>query len=126
MKGKNFFCKNKHHIGVVQVPSFHLSARSFSFFRAFFLHFCGEPFYGSPDTILRTIPYEMSHSSASVTCQRYLSISHEGERRTNNIEIILIGRFVDNDRRPHYPIPMAIYSFDFCLLSTHLPLLWTL
>jgi len=49
MKGKIFFCKNKHHIGVVHVPSFHLSARSFSFFRAFFLHFYGEPFYGSPD-----------------------------------------------------------------------------
>ena len=51
MKGKFFFCKNKHHIGVVHVPSFHLSARSSSFFRAFFLHFHGEPFYGSPDTL---------------------------------------------------------------------------
>ena len=52
MKGKFFFCKNKHHIGVVHVPSFHLSARSSSFFCAFFLHFYGEPFYGSPDIII--------------------------------------------------------------------------
>ena len=47
--GKIFFCKNKYHIGVVHVPSFHLSAKSSSFFRAFFLHFYGKPFYGSPD-----------------------------------------------------------------------------
>ena len=45
----NFFFKNKHDIGVVHVPSFHLSARSSSFFHAFFLHFYGEPFHGSPD-----------------------------------------------------------------------------
>ena len=49
MIGKNFFYKNKYHIGVVHVLSFHLSARSSSFFRAFFLHFYGKPFYGSPD-----------------------------------------------------------------------------
>ena len=49
MKGKIFFCKNKHHIGVVHVPSFHLSAWSSSFFRAFFLHFYRKPFFGSPD-----------------------------------------------------------------------------
>ena len=48
MKG-NFFFKNKHHIGVVHEPNFHLSARSTSFFRAFFVHFYGETFYGSPD-----------------------------------------------------------------------------
>ena len=36
MKGNFFFCINKHHIGVVHVPSFHLSARSSSFFCAFF------------------------------------------------------------------------------------------
>ena len=50
MIGKIFFCKNKYHIGVVHVPSFHLSARSSSFFRAFFLHFYGKPFHGSPHT----------------------------------------------------------------------------
>ena len=48
MKGNFFFCKNNHHIGVVHVPSFHLSARSFSFFRAFFLHLYGEPFMVHP------------------------------------------------------------------------------
>ena len=48
MKGKFFFYKNKHHIGVVHVPYFHLSARSSSFFNAFFFHFNGKPFYGSP------------------------------------------------------------------------------
>ena len=32
------------------VPNCHLSACSSSFFYAFFLHFHGEPFYGSPDT----------------------------------------------------------------------------
>ena len=47
-----FFCKNKRHIGVVHVPNFHLSAMSSSFFRAFFVHFYGEPFYGSPDIFL--------------------------------------------------------------------------
>ena len=49
MIGKKLFCKNKHHIGAVHVLSFHLSARSSSFFRAFFLHFYGKPFYESPD-----------------------------------------------------------------------------
>ena len=34
MIGKIFFCKNKYHIGVVHVPSFHLSARSSSFLDA--------------------------------------------------------------------------------------------
>ena len=38
------FFKNKHNIGVVHVPSFHLSARSSSFFLAFFLLVYGEPF----------------------------------------------------------------------------------
>ena len=57
MIGKIFLCKNKYHIGVVHVPSFHLSARSFSFFRAFFLHFYGEPFYGSPDSITKMKQY---------------------------------------------------------------------
>ena len=53
MKGKNFFRKDKHHMSVVHVPGFHLSAWSSSFFCAFFLQFYGEPFYGSPDTIPR-------------------------------------------------------------------------
>ena len=37
-----FFCKNKYHISVVHVASFHLSPRSSSFFHAVFLHFYGK------------------------------------------------------------------------------------
>ena len=37
-------CKNKHYIDVVLLPNFHLSARSSSFFLAFFLLFCGALF----------------------------------------------------------------------------------
>ena len=48
---RKFFCKNEHHIGVVHVPSFHLSAWSSSFFHVFFLHFYRNPFYGSPKSI---------------------------------------------------------------------------
>ena len=36
---KTCYSKNKHHIGVVHVPSFNLSARSFSFFVHFFYTF---------------------------------------------------------------------------------------
>ena len=39
---------------VSHVPSFQLSARSFSFFRAFFLHFNGTTFYESPHIWLRS------------------------------------------------------------------------
>ena len=48
--GINFFHKKKHYIVVVCVPSFHLSARSSSFFLAFFLHFYGKPFIDHPIT----------------------------------------------------------------------------
>ena len=41
---KIFLCKNKHYIVVVLVPNFHLSARSSSFFFAFFLFVYGELF----------------------------------------------------------------------------------
>ena len=41
---KIFLCKNNHYNVVVLVPDFHLSARSSSFFLAFFLLIYGEPF----------------------------------------------------------------------------------
>ena len=41
---KMFLCENKNYTVVVLVPNFHLSARSSSFFHAFFLHVYGEPF----------------------------------------------------------------------------------
>ena len=41
---KKIFRKKKQYIFIVCVPSFHLSARSSSFFLAFF-HFCGTTFF---------------------------------------------------------------------------------
>ena len=55
MIGKNIFCKNKHHFDVVYVPSFHISARSSSFFHEFLLYLYGKPFYGSPDNYVSLI-----------------------------------------------------------------------
>ena len=65
MIGKNCFRKNKNHIGVVHVPSFHLFARSSSFFHAFFVHFYGKPFYGSPDN------KTLSLKEDSMNCQSF-------------------------------------------------------
>ena len=45
---KNIFCKNIYHDVVVLVPNFQLSAKSSSFFCAFFLHFYGVLFFGHP------------------------------------------------------------------------------
>ena len=47
-----FLYKNLHYIVVVLVPNFHLSARPFSFFLAFFLLAYGEPFYGTPYIVM--------------------------------------------------------------------------
>ena len=48
---KIFFCKKIYYDIVVQVPNFHLSAKSSSFFCAFFLHFYGVLFCGHPISI---------------------------------------------------------------------------
>ena len=45
---KTCYSKNKHHIGVVHVPSFHLSARSSSFFVHFFFAFMVNLFMDHP------------------------------------------------------------------------------
>ena len=45
---KIFFCKKIYHDVVVHVPNFQLSAKSSSFFCAFFLHFYGVLFFWTP------------------------------------------------------------------------------
>ena len=45
-----FFCKNIYYDVVVHVPNFQLSAKSTSFFCAFFLHFYGVLFLWTPYT----------------------------------------------------------------------------
>merc|ERR1711989_280045 len=51
---KIFLCKNKHYIVVVLVPNYYLSARSSSFFLAFFLLVYGEPFLKNTLYIVKT------------------------------------------------------------------------
>ena len=45
---KKFFCKKIYHDVVIHLPNFQLSAKSSSFFCAFFLHFYGVLFCGHP------------------------------------------------------------------------------
>ena len=46
---KNLFCKNKHHISIVHICQIFIFLLGHLHFCASFLHFYGEPFYGSPN-----------------------------------------------------------------------------
>ena len=54
-KRKIFLCKNVYPDLVAQVPSFQLTARSSSFFCAFFLLFYGVTFFGTPNIKKKTL-----------------------------------------------------------------------
>ena len=47
---EKFFFEKRNTIFIMHVQNFHLSAKSFSFFKKIFLHFHGKPFFWTPDT----------------------------------------------------------------------------
>ena len=64
---KLFLCKNKHYIVIVLKPNFHLYARSFSFFLAFFFTFMENLFKKHPIPIWILLQTNQQHAQLLIS-----------------------------------------------------------